>query len=79
MLSGLLVACAVSTLVCYFMCFRNQMTFGFASIKDRIGDVDNREEANHGTPGTLLEKKAWEISMTPFFQPCMCGFGRPLI
>ncbi|POH58326.1 sodium:solute symporter family transporter [Arthrobacter glacialis] len=57
-LSGSLVAYAVSTLVCYFMCFRNQATFDFASIKDRIGDFDNREEANHSTPGTLLEKKA---------------------
>lgn len=57
-LSGSLVAYAVSTLVCYFMCFRNQVTFDFASIKDRIGDFDNREEANHSTPGTLLEKKA---------------------
>ncbi|MHA7268876.1 sodium:solute symporter family protein [Arthrobacter sp. HLT1-20] len=57
-LSGSLVAYAVSTLVCYFMCFRNQVTFDFASIKDRIGDFDNREEANQGAPGILLEKKA---------------------
>lgn len=57
-LSGSLVAYAVSTLVCYFMCFRNNATFDFNTIKDRIGDFDNREEASHGTPDALLEKKA---------------------
>lgn len=57
-LSGSLVAYAISTLVCYFMCFRNNATFDFDTIKERIGDFDNREEANHGTPDALLDKKA---------------------
>ena len=57
-LSGSLVAYAVSTLVCYFMCFRNKANFDFASIKERIGDFDNREEANPEGSGSLLEEKA---------------------
>ncbi|MDD0858963.1 sodium:solute symporter family protein [Arthrobacter alpinus] len=57
-LSGSLVAYAVSTLVCYFMCFRNKASFDFASIKERIGDFDNREEANPEGTGSLLEEKA---------------------
>ncbi|ALO66188.1 sodium:proline symporter [Arthrobacter alpinus] len=57
-LSGSLVAYAVSTLVCYFMCFRNKETFDFDSIKERIGDFDNREEANPEGTGSLLEEKA---------------------
>lgn len=58
LLSGSLVAYAVSTLVCYFMCFRNQATFDFDSIQERIGDFDNREEASHDGVGALLEEKA---------------------
>ncbi|WP_269937373.1 sodium:solute symporter family protein [Arthrobacter sp. HY1533] len=57
-LSGSLVAYAVSTIVCWLMCFRNTKTFDFSTIKDRIGDFDNRAEANHGTPEPLLETKA---------------------
>ncbi|MGF9662806.1 sodium:solute symporter family protein [Arthrobacter crystallopoietes] len=43
-LSGSLVAYAVSTLVCYFMCFRNGNSFDFDLIKQRIGDFDQRVE-----------------------------------
>lgn len=57
-LSGSLVAYSVSTLVCYFMCFRNQANFDFDTIKERIGDFDNRQEANHESAEALLEKKA---------------------
>ncbi|MDJ0317568.1 sodium:solute symporter family protein [Arthrobacter antibioticus] len=57
-LSGSLVAYAVSTLVCYFMCFRNNATFDFNTIKERIGDFDNREEAHHSTYEPVLDKKA---------------------
>lgn len=57
-LSGSLVAYAVSTLVCYFMCFRNNATFDFNTIKERIGDFDNREEAHHSTDEPVLDKKA---------------------
>ncbi|NYG18493.1 Na+/proline symporter [Arthrobacter psychrochitiniphilus] len=57
-LSGSLVAYAVSTLVCYFMCFSNNATFDFDSIKKRIGDFDDRAEADHTDSGSLLEKKA---------------------
>lgn len=57
-LSGSLVAYAVSTLVCYFMCFRNKATFDFDSIQERIGDFDNRAEASHDGTGALLEEKA---------------------
>lgn len=57
-LSGSLVAYAVSTLVCYFMCFRNKATFDFDTIKERIGDFDKRDDADDDAPGNLLEKKA---------------------
>ena len=57
-LSGSLVAYAVSTVVCYLMCFRNTATFDFDTIKERIGDFDNREVASTEVPGSLLEEKA---------------------
>jgi len=45
-LTGSLVAYAVSTGVCYFMCFRNNKTFDFGLIQLRIGDFDNRADAD---------------------------------
>ncbi|AIY01469.1 putative Na(+)/solute symporter [Arthrobacter sp. PAMC 25486] len=56
-LSGSLVAYAVSALVCYFMCFRNNATFDFDTIKERIGDFDTREEVGH-TPEPTAATKA---------------------
>lgn len=57
-LSGSLVAYAVSTLVCFLMCFRNNASFDFASIKKRIGDFDDRAETEPTDFQSLLEKKA---------------------
>lgn len=57
-LSGSLVAYAVSTLVCFLMCFRNNASFDFASIKKRIGDFDDRAETDPTDFQSLLEKKA---------------------
>ncbi len=57
-LSASLVAYAVSTLVCYFMCFRNNVTFDFSVIQKRIGDFDDRAEADHTGTDSLLEEKA---------------------
>lgn len=57
-LSGSLVAYSVSTIVCYLMCFRNNVTFDFSIIKKRIGDFDNRAEANDANADQLLDKKA---------------------
>ena len=44
-LSGSLVAYAVSTMVCYVMCFRNDKHFDFDLIKQRIGDFEQRADA----------------------------------
>lgn len=43
-LSASLVAYAVSTLVCYFMSFRNKEDFDFSLIRQRTGDFDDRVE-----------------------------------
>ncbi|MEU3306316.1 sodium:solute symporter family protein [Nocardiopsis sp. NPDC055551] len=43
-LSGSLVAYAVSTLVCYLLSFRNKESFDFALIQKRIGSFDSDEE-----------------------------------
>ena len=40
MLSGSLVAYAVSTVVCYLMSVRSKQDFDFSTIKDRVGDFD---------------------------------------
>lgn len=57
-LSGSLVAYSVSTIICYLMCFRNKVSFDFATIKDVIGDFDTRAENDNGnTPDLVLEKK----------------------
>ncbi|GAA5229844.1 sodium:solute symporter family protein [Arthrobacter cryoconiti] len=56
-LSGSLVAYAVSTLVCYFMCFRNKATFDFASIARTIGDFDTRSDTADGQIEELTTKK----------------------
>ena len=67
-LSGSLVAYAVSTMVCYFMCFRNQVTFDFATIKDRIGDFDNRAGSQpRRSRNHFLRRKRRNISMSEFF------------
>ncbi|MBD8044131.1 sodium:solute symporter family protein [Arthrobacter sp. Sa2BUA2] len=41
-LTGSLVAYAVSTVLCYLMSFRNKEEFDFALIQQRIGDYDQR-------------------------------------
>ena len=41
-LTGSLVAYAVSTVICYLMSFRNPKEFDFALIQQRIGDYDTR-------------------------------------
>ena len=41
-LTGSLVAYAVSTVICYVMSFRNRNEFDFALIQQRIGDYDQR-------------------------------------
>lgn len=38
---------ALGTLVCYVTCFRNNATFNVDSIKERVGNVDSRAEADH--------------------------------
>lgn len=42
-LSGSLVAYSVSTVICYFMSFRNEHNFDFNLIKKRTGDFDTEE------------------------------------
>ncbi|MGJ9402253.1 sodium:solute symporter family protein [Arthrobacter sp. KK5.5] len=49
-LSGSLVAYAVSTLVCYFMSVRSKREFDFDSIKDTVGNFDTPEAATVGAP-----------------------------
>ncbi|WP_336712538.1 sodium:solute symporter family protein [Arthrobacter sp. USHLN218] len=56
-LSGSLVAYAVSTLVCYFMCFRNGNSFDFDLIKQRIGDFDQRPETEAAEAATVQAGK----------------------
>ncbi|MBF0672346.1 MAG: sodium:solute symporter family protein [Salinibacterium sp.] len=43
-LSGSLVAYAVSTIICYFMSFRSSQDFDFDLIKERTGDFDPESE-----------------------------------
>lgn len=43
-LTGSLVAYAVSTVVCYLMSYRNKENFDFELIKQRIGDYDERDD-----------------------------------
>lgn len=57
-LSASLVAYSVSTLVCYFMSVRNNVGFDFSVIQKRIGDFDDRAEADHTGAAPLLGKKA---------------------
>ncbi len=54
-LTGSLVAYAVSTGVCYFMSIRNTTSFDFAVIKERIGDFDSRPETTGDNPDDDLE------------------------
>lgn len=56
-LSGSLVAYAVSTLVCYFMCFRNGTSFDFDLIKQRIGDFDQRPGTEAAEAATVQAAK----------------------
>lgn len=56
-LSGSLVAYAVSTVVCYFMCFRNGNSFDFDLIKHRIGDFDQRPETEAAEAATVQAGK----------------------
>ena len=44
-LTGSLVAYAVSTVICYLMSFRSTSSFDFALVQQRIGDFDNRPAA----------------------------------
>jgi Na+/proline symporter len=44
-LSGSLVAYAVSTVICFLMSVRNKKPFDFELIKQRVGDYDDRTEA----------------------------------
>ncbi|UCR90229.1 sodium:solute symporter family protein [Mycetocola spongiae] len=44
-LSGSLIAYAVSTVVCYLMSFRNTRDFDFATIAQRTGNFDHRPES----------------------------------
>ncbi|MBE4719084.1 sodium:proline symporter [Pseudarthrobacter sp. AB1] len=47
-LTGSLVAYAVSTVVCYLMSFRNKQNFDFELIKDRVGDYDPQVDGDLG-------------------------------
>lgn len=49
-LSGSLVAYAVSTVVCYLMCFRNKKSFDFDLIDKRIGEFERENTGDETTP-----------------------------
>ena len=51
-LSGSLVAYAVSTVLCYVMSARSSMEFDFETIKDKVGDFDPSDRATAAQPDT---------------------------
>ncbi|MGP5316505.1 sodium:solute symporter family protein [Arthrobacter rhombi] len=51
-LSGSLVAYAVSTVLCYVMSARSSMEFDFETIKDKVGDFDPSDRATAARPDT---------------------------
>ncbi|HJE57495.1 MAG TPA: sodium:solute symporter family protein [Nocardiopsis listeri] len=56
-LSGSLVAYAVSTLVCYLMSFRSKESFDFALIQKRIGSFDSEEEPEKALDDDTTSKR----------------------
>ncbi|MEX1079885.1 MAG: sodium:solute symporter family protein [Homoserinimonas sp.] len=60
-LSGSLIAYAVSTIICYFMSFRSKQRFDFELIKERTGDFDTPDEL--GTPDPTSQ--ASDLAPTP--------------
>ncbi|RAX50029.1 sodium:proline symporter [Arthrobacter sp. AQ5-05] len=55
-LSGSLVAYAVSTIICYAMSVRSKQNFDFSTIKDRVGDFDPIETIKRDTNPVATSK-----------------------